>query len=137
MNNKEIEASTLEVLNSNPALNSAWSQPPAVIHIPFMGTRRSFFLLISVVLSSLAAETDLLVDHCLSICRLVIGTGLLVEENGLEVAAYHCENGRMLRIARLSVLEAAFPQIHTATAAEVIGCNFEGVNFQLPGRPPQ
>jgi len=132
MNNEEIKRSVLQLLQENSTHDLQWVHAPEVMHIPYMGTRQSFFLLISIVLSFWPDEKERLVNHCLAICRSIIGSRLLRAEKGLEIVAYINKNTKMHRIIRLSVLESAFSKIVESEAAEIIGGNCPGITCQFP-----
>jgi len=131
MNHKEVESRVSQLLKANSAYSVAWGQPFEVTHIPFMGTRQKFFLLVSTVLSSLVEERKQLVSHCLSICRSIIGSGLLIEEKGLEVAIY-ANAKKAHRIIRFSVFDGAFSKIEGLNLEEIIEGRYPGIVYQFP-----
>lgn len=134
MNHKDIEESVLWLLNRNSAYDLPWAQAPEVMHIPFMGTRESFFLLVSIVLAFQTDERERVVNHCLAICHSIIAAGLLEEEKGLEVVAYINENAEMQRVIRFSVHESAFSKIEGLDLTEIIEDRCSGIECQfLPG----
>jgi hypothetical protein len=132
MKHEEIELRVLQLLQEKSECELTWARPPEVKHIPFMGSRENFFLLVSVVLTLWPDENIRLVKHCLSICRSIIGSGILKQEKGLEVVAYVNEKMNMRRVIRFSVLRTAFSKVAEVEAAEIIAKGSVGITCQFP-----
>lgn len=104
------------------------SKRPQVAYIPFMGTRERFYLLVN-LLTDAEKNREQLVSECAAAARLVIGSGLLGDEAGVEVAVFGPGGGRLVR---LSVLEAAFALVESASVDELIENRFVGIACSWP-----
>jgi len=129
---EEIAERISVLLNEEGGCNTIWARPAEVTHIPFMGSRENFFLLISICLKQESVDRKDLVSECLSAASLAIRSGLLCEEKAVEVSLYEEGPTRLYRVARLSILDVAFDQVPKIEASDLLVHPMEGVVCQWP-----
>jgi hypothetical protein len=139
MKDKETESGIAALLAGNENLRQDWVQPPQVAHIPFMGTRKNFFVLVNVHVKPEANDKERLLNKCVAAAQLVIGSGLASGLKGFEIAAFVDvpEQRNPRRVFRLSVLDTAFAQAMQIAAGDLLHKQHSGITRQWPLQPPR
>lgn len=134
MKNQEVESSISRLLNEAAILHRDWVQSPQVAHIPFMGTRENFFLLINLYICPAENNEERLVNDAIAVAKLIIGSNLLTDEKGLEVAAFICmpEPKKFKRVFRLSIRDTEFLQVMKTEFANLSDMKRAGITVQWP-----
>jgi hypothetical protein len=88
MTHKQIDSRVFALLESSADLHGIWTRPPEIAHLPFMGKRESFFLLVNIPVRSEWTDRKQQVKDCLAIAQAIIRSSLLEDEKGIEVAAW-------------------------------------------------
>lgn len=132
MQYKQQEPIISALINEDLSLRQCWSQPAEVTHIPFMGTRSHFFLLINILVTPDLIDRGLLLNTCLSVVRKVVESSMLIDEKAVEVAIYTSSQSRAQRVVRLSVMAHAFAQIANLQATDLMGNHLEGIACHWP-----
>src|SRR5271154_7007722 len=88
MTYEQIDSLVFALLESNSNLRGIWTRPPEIAHLPYLGTRESFFLLVSIPVRPDWTDREQQIKDCLAIAQAVIRSGLLKDEKGVEVAAW-------------------------------------------------
>jgi hypothetical protein len=112
MAHKENEAALTTLIDSNTSVLQAWAESYFMSHIPFMGTREHFFLLVNIYVQPDWTDREKQVSDCLALARIIIGSGLLEDEK-------------------------AYAQAMEAKTADVLAKKYEGIVCQWPLPPPQ
>ena len=133
MNNEEVDAEILALLNAEATLKESLNGAPDVIHIPYMKARERFFVLINIQLQSNITSRLQILSVCISVFKIAAKSMLLLSEEGIEVAAYQTKNERSIRLMRLSVLSKAFAHMNETDADELLDIQaVDGVMCQWP-----
>lgn len=106
-------------------------QTVSVHHIPYMGTRENFFLLINLLISS-EIDRENLVNICVVVSRLAIESGLITNEKAVEVSIFSAKNEKTRRLIRVYVLDSAFADFLQVKNLDVLNNRFEGIRCQWP-----
>jgi hypothetical protein len=141
MNYKETESGITALLDGTLSLRKELTQSPQVTHIPFMGTRENFFLLVNIKVRPEANNKQQLVSMCLAAAQMAIGSGCLTDEKAVEISAFidvdHQENQNLKRVFRLGVKAAAFVQAMHIGATDLLNETHTGITCQWPRQIPQ
>lgn len=137
MNYEEIDLGIATLINQKSELTPIFAQPACATHIPFMGSREHFFILINIYVKSDWIEREKQVNDSLAIVRIVIHSGLLQNEKGIEVAAWSGEQNKRSRVVRLSVLRSAYETAMNLQGADVLDKQHEGITCHWPLQHPK
>ena len=133
MTHQEIDSRIASLLETTPHLRKNWEGAPRVMHIPYMGNRESFYLLISILVLPQFAERQLLVQETFSAARAAIESGLLNEEKAVDVAVYISSPKGPQRMGRFTVYDTAFDRIRTLAISDLLNNDqHEGINWSWP-----
>jgi hypothetical protein len=139
MHYKETESGIAALLNGNSSLRKELMQSPQVTHIPFMGTRDNFYLLININIRSEANNKLQLINLCLIAAQIAIGSGLLTDEKAVEVSAFVdvVNQETLKRVFLLGVSAASFGQAMHIRATDLLSKTHPGITCQWPRQKPQ
>lgn len=139
MKNQELGSKIVTLLDDTASLRRDWQQSPQVTHIPFMGTRERFFILVNLHVRPDATTREKLINGSIAVAKLIIGSGLLTDEKGVEVSAFVTvpEQKNLKRVFRLSILDTAFSQAAQIEAADLLDKVHMGISCQWPLQRPE
>jgi hypothetical protein len=102
-----------------------------ISHIPFMRRQREFFLQVTLefIPPFLVKEAD---NQCLAVARMVINSGILTDQRGVEVAGWEGKWPERKRVVRLSILSKAYLQAITSNDESVLGNLVDGITCHHP-----
>jgi hypothetical protein len=126
---KEVEV-RIDFLLKDLYAKLNWTHSPQVGHIPTDKSRESFYLLINICVKPEWVDREKQINDCLTIARVVIGSGLLTDERAVEVSAFAIEDKNSRRVFCLSVYDTAFAQVMEIEAADLLNKQFEGITCQ-------
>jgi hypothetical protein len=122
---RKAESAIGALLDGNLQVRQELMQSPQVAHLPFMGTREHFFLLVNPHARS-ETNKEQLINMCFAAAQLVIGSSFLTDEKALEISAFidvpKQENLR--RAFRLPAHDTAFVQAMQISAADLLSKSY-------------
>jgi hypothetical protein len=138
MKNKDTESAVAVLLDGHADCRQDWEQSPHVSHIPFMGTREKFFLLVNVHVRLEANNRERLLNTGFRAVQLIIESGLITDEKAVEISGFVEVPGQsnLRRIFRLSALDVAFSQMTQIDAQDLLEQKYEGITCQWPLQTP-
>jgi hypothetical protein len=133
MTHQEIDSKIAALLEGAAHLRRNWEASPRVMHIPFMGNRDSFYLLISIHVLPKLAVREFLAQETFSVARVAIESGLLKDERAVDVAAYIPGPKGSQRVNRFTVNDTAFDRFRTLEFSELMSNDqHEGIKWSWP-----
>ena len=133
MSYEKIESVVFNLLEGNSYVRQELMQSPQVTHLPFMGTRENFFLLVNLHIRPEMNEEHL-INVCFKAAQLVIGSGSLTDEKAVEISAFIDVPKRenLKRAFRLSVYDTAFVLAMQLSVADLLSKPPAGITCQWP-----
>jgi hypothetical protein len=108
MFDEELSIKVTSILNSDQRLRELWSQPPDIYLMPYMRSRESYYLLLSLCLRDTEVHYEDMAYACLNSLRLIVASGVVDDLPGIEIVPYLRRGDSLSRILRLSVRRNAF-----------------------------
>jgi hypothetical protein len=114
MESKQLNEQVITILSADSRLVEMWLQSPDAALIPYMGSRDSFFLLVSLCLLPAVSRSESISYATISTLRKIYESGLAKDLPGIEVVVYIGDNSSKTgfrRILRFTVKNCAFDKI--------------------------
>ena len=108
MSEQGLSAKVTAILSGDRLLNERLLTQPDATLIPFMKSRESFYLLVSLLFDDsnrIATEAR---QMCLSSLKLLVRSGIADDLSGVEIVPYIKSKDQTRRLFRLSVLKSGF-----------------------------
>jgi hypothetical protein len=104
----ELSTKVAAVLSADRSLGAGLLAPPSAMLIPFMKSRESYYLLVSLTLGDSEQVALEAMRTCLSALQLLVRSGIASGLSGIEVVPYVSSINRTRRLFRLSALKSSF-----------------------------
>ena len=139
MTQTEKTASFTSLVMTDAALAAKLACPAQLGYVPFMGQRDRFFLLANLDFLPEVQSREDLASHCLAAVRLILGSGLLSDEGGVEVSAWGsvAKYAGRNRLIRMSVEASAYPVAMKIEVEDLIADKHPGIRCRWPIASPE
>jgi hypothetical protein len=108
MSDQELSAKVATILSEYRLLNVKLLTQPSAMLIPFMKSRESFYLLVSLTFDDSERIALEAVQMCLRALKLLIQSGIAADLSGIEVVPYVKAENQTQRLFRLSAVKGSF-----------------------------